>query len=68
MSQGIRPARIASRADVDQATIRNLENGRWIRRIEDVIEAYAGELGVDASDLWMDAVKDMRAARQGKAA
>lgn len=57
---GIKPAKIASHADIDQGTVYNFENGRLIRRLDEVVEAYAEELGVSPSDLWLEASEKLQ--------
>ena len=45
---------IAAAMRVNQATIARFEDGTaWPRRPEDVLTAYAGELGMDVRVLWL---------------
>jgi len=48
--------KIAAAIEVNQATIARFEDGTaWPRRPEDVLMAYASELGMDVRLLWLHA-------------
>jgi transcriptional regulator with XRE-family HTH domain len=51
---GVMQVQIAAAMRVNQATIARFEDGTaWPRRPEDVILAYANELGMDVRVLWL---------------
>jgi transcriptional regulator with XRE-family HTH domain len=48
--------KIAAAIEVNQATIARFEDGvAWPKRPEEVLMAYAGELGIDVRLLWLHA-------------
>jgi transcriptional regulator with XRE-family HTH domain len=52
--RGVHQVQIAAAMKVNQATIARFEEGTaWPRRPEDVLMAYAGELGMDVRVLWL---------------
>jgi len=52
--RGILQVQIAAAMRVNQATIARFEDGSaWPRRPEEVLMAYAGELGMDVRVLWL---------------
>ena len=54
--KGIVQVEIAAAIKVNQATIARFEDGiAWPRHPEDVLMAYAGELGIDVRLLWLHA-------------
>src|SRR5262245_41706617 len=51
---GVMQVQIAAAMRVNQATIARFEDGTaWPRRPEDVLTAYASELGMDVRVLWL---------------
>ena len=48
---------IAVVADVDPSTIWRFERGHWPRNADDIIAAYAAELGLDPLELWKRALE-----------
>jgi transcriptional regulator with XRE-family HTH domain len=54
--RGVVQVKIAAAIEVNQATIARFEDGSaWPRRPEDVLMAYATELGMDVRLLWVHA-------------
>ena len=52
--RGIHQVQIAADLSVNQATVARFEDGTsWPRRPEEVLMAYAGELGIDVRVLWL---------------
>lgn len=55
---GLRQIDIATAAGVSHGTISNFEIGAfWPRRLDDIIDAYAAETGVDAREMWRSALE-----------
>lgn len=49
---------IATRAGVSQTTIHYFERGDWwARKTDQIVAAYARELGMSAEDIWLAALK-----------
>jgi transcriptional regulator with XRE-family HTH domain len=54
--KGVVQVKIAAAIEVNQATIARFEDGSaWPRRPEEVLMAYASELGMDVRLLWLHA-------------
>ena len=52
--RGVHQVEIAAAMRVNQATIARFEDGTaWPRRPEEVLMAYAGEIGIDVRVLWL---------------
>jgi transcriptional regulator with XRE-family HTH domain len=52
--KGVHQVQIAAKIKVNQATIARFEDGTaWPRRPEEVLMAYASELGMDVRLLWL---------------
>jgi transcriptional regulator with XRE-family HTH domain len=52
--QGVHQVQIAAALKVNQATIARFEDGTaWPRRPEELLMAYASELGMDVRVLWL---------------
>jgi transcriptional regulator with XRE-family HTH domain len=52
---------IANRAGVSQSTVLNFEQGgRWVQRVDDIVDAYEHETGLEADELWRRALQQPR--------
>lgn len=50
---GVKPVHIAARADVGEATVKRFESATaWPRDPDQLLAAYADELGIDVRQIW----------------
>ncbi len=55
--KGVVQVKIAAAIEVNQATVARFEDGAaWPKRPEEVLMAYASELGIDVRLLWLHAL------------
>lgn len=59
--QDVRAARIAVALDGSESRVARFESGAQFRKVDEIVDAYAQELGVEPIDIWRAALKGWEA-------
>lgn len=60
----IRRSAIAARIKKESPAIGNFENGKTWQALDELVNAYAEELGIEPTDLWRAALENWEAERR----